>query len=144
MKKALILLAASMVAVSSVSFAQSIHSLSKDQVTKMFADHTFTTLPVTTLNGDVMNNTFTGYWGNDGKMKGSFANKPDNDPQSDDGTWMVKNDGSLCATWSHWDNGKQVCVHAYETKNAVIFINAENKLETIVLINDIKSGNQLS
>lgn len=138
MKKNSVLFAALIFAFSSVSFADSLHSLNKDQVTKMFSDHTFTTIAMTTLNGDVLKNTFTGYWAKDGKVKGSFANKPENDPQNDEGSWVVKKDGALCVTWSHWDNGKQICVHAYETKNAVIFVNAVGKLETAVMIDDIK------
>ncbi len=143
MKKSIALLAG-LLLVSSTGFAASLHSLNKNQITQLIANHTFTTISAVTLNGEIENNTFTGYWNKDGQMKGQFANKPDNDPVQDQGKWMVKNDGSLCFTWDHWDNSKMNCVYAYETKNMVIFVNTNGKFESAVLKDNIKSGKHLS
>lgn len=121
-----------------------LHSLTKEQITDMISNHTLTTIPMTTLNGDVQNMTFSGYWSKDGKITGQFSAKPEHDPQKDEGKWMVKKDGSLCYTWTHWNNSKQVCVATYKTKNALIFVNAAGKFESAVLLDDIKGGNQLS
>lgn len=124
--------------------AATLHSLNKEQVTQLVANHTLTTISTVTLNGEIQNNTFTGFLAKSGKIKGEFSNKLENDPQQDEGKWIVQKDGGLCFIWDNWGNGKQNCVYAYETKNMIIFVNKNGKFDSAALKDEIKSGNQMS
>lgn len=146
MKKSALLSALVLVSVSSLSFAASLHSLSKDQVMNALQDKTITSIPVITLNGQIINNnTFTGYFGKNGQLSGQLTNAPTNgDPQSDQGTWQVKPNGVTCVTWQHWNQGKPVCIYLYDAKNSLIFINTiSGNFESMVLKNTIQNGNQV-
>lgn len=142
--KKLIISSAVLLAISSACMANSMQSLDQQKVKSLFEDKTITTIALTTLNGQTQNNIFTGYFGKDGKATGSFAPAPTNQPQADQGTWSVKNNGQLCMTWQHWNDAKEFCMAVYKTNNSVIFMNQSNKLESVVLIDDIKSGNQVN
>lgn len=144
MKKSLLLLAATL-SVSSLALAGSLQSLNKSQVTNEFQDKTITTISLVTINDKLEQNAFTGYFNKNGQLNGQFANKPENDPQNDQGKWTVKTDGTLCATWDHWNKGNPICVSVYKLKNGYLFVNQGNKkIETVILDENIKSGNQLS
>lgn len=142
--KKLIISSAILLSFCSVSIANTIHSLDKDKVKSLLNDKTITTIGLTTLNGHTQDDVFTGYFGKDGKATGSFATAPSDQPQNDQGTWTVKNNGDLCMTWQHWDNAKEFCLAVYKTNNSIIFINKDGKLESVVLTDNIKSGNQLN
>lgn len=142
MKKCLILAGISLL-VPSLCFAASLNSMKKAEVTKAIADKTFTTISAATLNDKVIKNSFTGYFSKDGKASGSFEMKPDNDPQSDTGTWNVNSDGKLCYKWDHWDSGKEKCVAVYKLSNGLLVINDEKGFESMILSDQIKSGNQM-
>lgn len=145
MKKIAILSTGLLMIASSMVCATSMQSLNKTQVTKELQGKTITTIPLVTLNNEFMTNTFTGYFDTTGQIQGQFATKPDNDPQNDQGTWVVKSDGTLCATWQHWDKSKPICVTVYKLSNGLIFINQTNKkLETLILDENIKDGNHIS
>lgn len=146
MKKIVLLVTAALLSVCTLSFgASSLQPLDKSQATQTIQDKTITTIPMVTLNGQLINNTFTGYFDKTGTVKGQLANKPDNDPQTDQGTWMVKSDGTLCATWQHWDNSKPICVSIYKLNNGILFVNQQTKkFESYILQENIKSGNQIS
>lgn len=129
---------------STLGFAATLKSLNKEQVTSVFQDKTITTIPLLTLNDKLVNNTITIYLAKDGKMNGQFATKPENDPQSDQGTWLVKTNGALCATWQHMNNQKPICVAVYKLNNSLVLVNADtNKFESMVLNENIKDGNQM-
>lgn len=145
MKKSALLSALVLVSVSSLSFAGSLHSLGKAQVLDALQNTTITTISVITLNGKIVNNTFTGYLGKNGQMFGQLTNAPTNgDPQSDQGTWQVKPNGVTCVTWQHWNQGRPVCLYVYDAQNSLIFVNATTgKFESMVLNDNIKDGNQM-
>lgn len=103
--------------VPSLSFAGTLTSLKQDEVTNVFSDKTITTISAATLNGKVINNSFTGYFSKDGKAKGSFDKKPDNDPQTDTGTWKADSNGNFCYKWDHWDGAKEECVSIYKLRD---------------------------
>ena len=124
--------------------AATLHSLDKEKVTQLIKDHTLTTISTVTLNGEIQNNTFTCFLNKNGKIKGEFSQKLENDPQQDEGKWTVQKDGGLCFIWDNWGNGKQSCMYAYETKNMIIFVNKNGKFESAALKDEIKSGNQMS
>ena len=98
MNKLALLAGAALLTLSSLSFAASLQSLNKSQVTHEVQGKTITTIPLVTLNDQLITNTFTGFFDKNGELKGQLANKPDNGPQTDSGKWQVKADGTLCAT----------------------------------------------
>ncbi|QMT61621.1 hypothetical protein [Legionella sp. PC997] len=133
---------AALLTTSSLSFAASISSMSKAEVTEAITDKTITTISAATLNDKLLANSFTGYYGKDGKMMGAFAKPTEGAPQNDKGTWLVKEDGSVCMTWEHWFNGKEDCVYFYKLNNGLLVVGANQNFESVILNSDIKSGNQ--
>jgi hypothetical protein len=142
MKRYLALLGASLL-VPSLCFAGTLTSLNKEEVTNAFSDKTFTTIPAATLNGKVLKDSFKGYFSKDGKSTGSFETKPDSGPQNDTGSWKVDADGKFCFKWDHWDGGKEQCVSIYKLSNGFLVINSKNGFESMILSEQIKSGNHM-
>jgi hypothetical protein len=110
---------------------------------KTLEDKTINTIPLASLHGNLIPNSVSVYFGKAGKLMGQFANKPENDPQSDQGTWQVKTDGQICVSWKVWTNDKPICVYAYKLANSLVFINTDHKFESMVISENIQSGNQL-
>jgi hypothetical protein len=137
-------IAAVLLSVSSLSFAASLSSMSKSEVTEALSDKTITTISAATLNGKVLANSFTGYFGKDGKMNGGFAKPTEGAPQTDKGTWQVKEDGNICMVWEHWFDAKDDCVYFFKLSNGILVVGADQNFESVILNSDIKSGNQLS
>ncbi len=134
-----------MMFVSSVSYGASLQALDKEQVKKLFENHTLTTISTITLNNKLAKNTFTGFFGKDGKMTGQLASKPDTYPQGDKGVWKVKDNGELCVKWDHWEAAKEVCMEIYQTKNMAIFVNvATGKFESAAVLDHFKEGDQMN
>lgn len=133
-----------LLSVPSLNFASSISSMSKADITAALSDKTITTISAATLDNKVLPNSFTGYFGKDGKMAGGFAQKTEDAPQQDKGTWRVKNDGSVCMTWGQWFNGKEECVYFYKLGNGLLAIGADHNFESVILNSGIKTGNQIS
>lgn len=132
--------------VTSLCFATNLESLNKAQVTKQVQGNTITTVPMATLQGKLLNNNpVTVFFDKNGSVRGQFAEKPADSDQTDTGTWKVSADGTLCATWQHWDNSKPICVQVYNLNNALVFVNAKNKkFETMIMMENIKSGNKMN
>lgn len=143
MKKSLIAACAILVAVTSLSFGATLNSVNKDQVKQAFVDKTFTSVPVAHLDGQSIGNTFTGYLDAQGKTWGKFAHKPANAPQTDEGAYIIKDDGALCLTWQHWFKGKQFCVYTYNTNNAYIIVGDNNSFHTVFMKSAIQQGNHI-
>lgn len=141
--KKLILASALLFSFSTASMANSLESLDQSKAKNALDNKTITTISLTTLNGKTQDNVFTGFFSKEGKTKGSFASAPADQPQTDQGTWMVQDDGKLCMTWEHWNNAKQFCMTLYKTKNSIIFINEKDKLESVVMLDKIQSGNKM-
>jgi len=142
MKKS-ILIFALLIFSCSMSYAASIQSMDKNQVTNALEDKTITTVPLATLHGNLISNTVSVYFGKGGKLIGQFTNKPNNDPQSDKGTWEVKANGQVCVQWKVWTNNNPICVYTYKLSNSLVFINTDNKFESMVLFDKIHTGNQV-
>ncbi len=128
---------------SSLGYAATLQSMSKAEITQALEDKTIVTIPVVTLHGNLVSNTASIYFGKDGLLVGQFANKPDNDPQNDQGTWQAKANGQVCVNWKVWTNGKETCVYTYKLANGLIFINTNHKFESMALSNNIQSGNKI-
>lgn len=142
--KKLLVATAVLASLSSVCFAANLTPLNKAQATKEISDKTITTIPAVTLDGKVIPNSFTGYFGKDGTTNGKLATPPNDGPQTDQGKWMVKANGAVCVTWDHWNNGKEKCVNFYKLSNALLIMNTDHGFETLVLDDQIQSGNQVS
>jgi len=134
--------AAVLLSVSSFSFAATLSSMNTSDVTDVLSDKTITTISAATLNGKVLPNSFTGYFSKDGKMHGKFVKQTDGAPQSDSGTWLVKDDGSVCMTWSQWFNAKEECVTFYKLQNGLLIVGTDQNFESVILNSDIQSGDQ--
>lgn len=145
MKKTIFLSAIALTVASSLSFATTLNSLNKSQVSDTVSDKTITSIPLITLDSTLVQNTFTGYFGKDGKLAGQLSTQPGSGPQTDTGTWKVNADGTLCATWQHWNNSTPVCVSIFKLDNGLLLVNSKSKkFETLLLSTDIKTGNQLN
>lgn len=46
-------------------------------------------------------------------------------------------------TWQHWDEGKKLCFHAFDTANAYVNVDCDNVLHTAFMKEAIQSGNHL-
>ncbi len=143
MKRKTLFLIALLLSVCTLSFGATLQSLDKKGVMTALQDKTITTIPMATLHDKLVMSRISIYFGADGKLEGKFARKIENDPQSDTGTWTVKNDGLLCANWQHWGAGKDMCVYVYDTKNSLIFANPAGYFDSLVLSRFIKSGNHV-
>ncbi|WP_133127929.1 hypothetical protein [Legionella nagasakiensis] len=144
MKKSIVLSAALLPLISYSSFAMSLQSLNKDQLIKTFQGNTVTTVPLTTLDDQLVSNAISVYLDKDGKSQGKYANPPkDEEPQTDQGTWTAKNDGTFCITWQHWNDGKQGCVFVYKLGNGYLIVNSENNNFESIVLKDVQYGNQL-
>ena len=144
MKKQLVLAATMSLFVMNIAMASTMQSLTQQQLKSQLSDKTITTIPIVTMNGHLVSNSLTAYLSKDGKLTGQFSSKPENDPISDIGKWTVDSKGTFCATWDHWNKSKPICVVFYKVENSLIIINhVTKKLETIVLNENIKTGNQV-
>lgn len=124
--------------------AASLRSLNNYDVMNLIKGNTITTAPLTSINNGLENNTFRGYFSQDGKAIGHFSKKPNNQPQQDQGVWTVKSDGSFCITWEHWNKQEPICLLIYKASNGYILLNRQtNHFESFIL-NNIKVGNQLN
>lgn len=137
------LLSLSILFLSTSSFAVSLTPLDKSAATAELSGKTITTISAATLDGKVISDSFTGYFSQDGKVKGKFVKKPAEGPVADEGTWKVNDDGKVCVTWSHWNHAQEKCVDFYKLANALLIVNGDNGFESLVLTRDIKSGNHV-
>jgi hypothetical protein len=143
MKKKIIF-ALALFSISSASLATSLTSMNSAQAKNTLSDKTITTVSAATLNGNIVDNSFTGYFNKDGTMTGKFANSlADGAPQSDTGTWKVQKNGEVCVTWQKWDKGHQKCVTFYKLNHSLLVVGPENKFETVILEDNIQKGNQM-
>ena len=99
------------------SFASSIDTMNKYEAMNALSDKTITTLSVSTLNGKLIANKFTGYFGKKGELVGFFARKPDGALKYDKGGWALNSDGKVCLRWKQWFDGKEHCVFLYKLSN---------------------------
>lgn len=128
---------------SPLAFGSTLTSMTKDEVIQAIGNKTFSTISAATLNGNLIDNKFTGYFSNDGKMKGKFKNKPDNAPQQDTGAWRVNDDGTMCFKWDKWDTNKERCVTFYQLQNGILVLNAQNGFESMIVNKDINTGDTM-
>jgi hypothetical protein len=129
--------------ISPLSFSATLASMSKDQVQQALINKTTISIATDNLNGKTIYNTFSEFLDSKGNILGKMSLKPANEPQTDKGVYSIKDDGTLLITWQHWDGGKQLCAHFFETKNAYIAIDCANVFHTVFMKDAIKPGNHL-
>ncbi|MCX7120964.1 MAG: hypothetical protein NTZ67_04215 [Gammaproteobacteria bacterium] len=142
MKKTAALLV-TLTTLSTVSFGLTLHSMKKAQVIKAFVNNTATTIPTASLDGKMIQNIISVFLDKKGNIFGRMESKPENEPQSDQGTYIIKNNGTLEITWQHWDNNKTLHAHFFNTKNAYITIDNDTVFHTVFMKAQIQAGNHL-
>ncbi len=142
MKKTALLFIASL-SLTTASFGMTLHSMSKKQVTNAFVNNTVVTIPTANLNGQTIQNTVFVYLDNQGHIFGKMKSKPVNAPQTDQGTYVIKHNGTMCITWQHWDHAKTIHAHFFNTKNAYVAIDNNKVFHTAFLKAQIQHGNHL-
>lgn len=144
MKKLLtVFIFTALVTASSLCFGATLNSLSKDEVKQAFINKTSTSIATDNLNGRTINNTFSEFLDDQGNILGKMTHKPVNEPQTDKGIYSITNDGTLYITWQHWDGGKQLCAHIFNTQNAYIAVDCAGVFHTVFMKDAIKTGNHL-
>ncbi len=134
-----------MLIVPALSFAagHTLKPMTGDEIKTSLTDKTITTIPATTLNGKIVANSFTGYFGRDGKLTGQFAQKPEDGPQKDTGIWKVNADQMLCFKWDNWDSNTERCVSLYRLNNGILVLNIDDGFETVIVERSTQPGNKL-
>ncbi|GGI84780.1 hypothetical protein [Legionella impletisoli] len=141
MKKAIAILT---LLFSYATYAETLTSLSKEEVIHVFQGNTIKSVPLANLDSQLVPISFSSYFDKTGQIIGKFNKKPlGNEPQKDTGTWKVKDNGVLCITWKRWFSGKEVCALTYPLGNGYLFVNPDNNNFESVIHKDIKSGNQI-
>ena len=143
MQKLTIILFSILITTASVSFSVTLSSLSKMQIKQAFINKTLTSIPTDNLNGKTVNNTNLVFLDNQGHIFGKLTQKPAQDPQTDKGVYAIDFDGTLHITWQHWDGGKKLCFHAFDTANAYINVGCDKVFHTAFMKVAIKPGNHL-
>lgn len=138
------------IAISTTSFALTLHSMNKAQVSKAFVNNTLVVTQAINLHWGMTqntNNSKTVFLDNQGHLFGKMKYKPTNAPQSDKGTYIIKRNGTMLITWQHWDHGKTIHAHFFNTKNAYVAV--DNMIGSAMVFygafekDQIHSGNHL-
>lgn len=132
-----------LITANSLCLAATLHPINKAQFEKYFINRTFQSIPTDNLNGRTINNTFSMYLDNQGNIYGKMAQQPENEPQTDQGTYTITSDGTFYITWQHWDNAKKLCGHVFNTKNAYISVDCDNVFHTAFMKDASQPGNHL-
>jgi hypothetical protein len=130
-------------AISTVSFGATLNSLSKEQLVSAFVNKTSVSIATDNLNGKTINNTFSMFLGDQGRIIGRMSVKPAHEPQTDTGVYSIDNDGTAYITWKHWDGAKKLCFHVFNTENTYISVGCDHVFHTAFMKDAIKPGNQL-
>ncbi len=143
MKKFITLTFTILLASGSVSFASTLNSLNKEQFIKAFVNKTAVSIPTDNLNGRTIENTFSMFMDDKGKVIGKMSIKPADEPQTDTGSYSIDADGTAYITWKHWDGAEKLCFHVFDTSNTYISVGCDKVFHTAFMKEEIKSGNLL-
>jgi len=124
-------------------FALTLNSLNKEQFIKAFVNKTSVSIATDNLNGRTIENTFSMFLDDKGNVIGKMSHKPADEPQTDKGSYLIDEDGTAYMTWQHWDGGKKLCFHAFDTANAYVNVDCDNVFHTVFMKDAVKSGNHL-
>ncbi|MFZ4076663.1 MAG: hypothetical protein ACOYKA_01635 [Legionellaceae bacterium] len=127
----------------SSSFAVTLNSLNKEQFIEAFVNKTSVSIATDNLNGRTIENTFSMFLDDKGHVLGKMSHKPAHEPQIDTGRYTLDEDGTVYMTWQHWDGGKKLCFHAFDTANAYVNVDCDHVFHTAFMKEAIKPGNLL-
>jgi hypothetical protein len=128
---------------STFSFGTTLSPINKSQFQAAIINKTLISIATDNLNGKTINNTFSMFLDDQGHIWGKMSLKPKDEPQTDQGTYSVEEDGTFHLRWQHWDYAKTLCGHLFETKNAYISVDCDNVFHTVFMKADIRPGNHL-
>jgi len=143
MKKLMMSILTVLLTTNSLAQNATLHYLNKDQFIKAFVNKTSVSIATDNLNGRTIENTFSMFLDSKGKIIGKMAIKPANEPQMDEGTYSIDEDGTAYVTWKHWDGAKKLCFHSFDTQNAYINVDCNNVFHTAFMKKAITKGNSL-
>ncbi|WED44608.1 hypothetical protein [Legionella cardiaca] len=143
MKKFIAIILTTMLVGEASCFAATLNALNKEQFINAFVNKTSISIATDNLNGRTIENTFSMFMDEQGTVIGRMSHKPANEPQTDKGSYSIDDDGTAYITWQHWDGGKKLCFHAFDTANAYINVGCDNVFHTAFMKEAIKSGNHL-
>ena len=143
MKKIISITLAMLYFISSAGYSLTLTSLNKDEFKKAFVNKTSVSIATDNLNGRTINNIFSMFLDYRGKIIGKMSVKPANEPQMDEGTYSIDDDGTAYITWKHWDGSKKLCFHSFKTENAYINVDCDNIFHTVFMKEAIRAGNRL-
>ena len=132
-----------LISMSSLGVSATLQSMNKAQFKEAFINNTFVSIATDNLNGRTIDNTFSMFLDDKGNIWGKMSSKPENEPQTDQGTYSIADDGTFYITWQHWDGAKPLCGHVFYTENAYISVDCDNIFHTAFMKETIKSGNHL-
>ena len=138
MKKSAMIIFSVLTATTSMSFGATLNSIDKDQVKQAFVNKTFTSVTMARVDDQAITNIFIGSMDAQGKIYGKFAHQPSQGPQRDQGIYTIKDNGQLCITWQHWQEKKESCFYTYNTDNAYILVDVNDRFHILFMKNDIK------
>jgi len=101
----------------SIGYAATLPSLNKSEFVKAFVNKTSSSIATDNLNGQTIDNTFSMFLDDHGNIIGKMSHKPENEPQTDKGKYVIQKDGTAYITWQNWDGAKKLCFHAFDTQN---------------------------
>ena len=73
----------------------------------------------------------------DGTQRGLLLYPPGNNRQMDSGTWQLKND-LLCASWKHWQQGKQHCLYWFKSRHHYFIFDTLGQLHGVIYKKNIR------
>ena len=74
---------------STLDFCATLTYMCKEQIKQNIINKTFKSIPTDNLNGKTIDNTFSMFMDNNGKVYGKMSHKPTNEPQIDTGIYSM-------------------------------------------------------
>jgi hypothetical protein len=131
-------LATTLISTTTLAETLNLNSLDKNQLTELIKGNTLTTGPGGYVNSNkYVANTLIIYYAADGKIKGRWLNPIKGDPQRDEGTWTIKEDGAQCNDWKHWGH---FCVYFYQIKDHYLIASTDQNEIVIIAKDKITKG----
>lgn len=72
-----------------------------------------------------------------GTQRGMLISPPGDNRQMDSGRWKIKN-GLLCASWDHWQKGKQHCLYWFKSQHHYFIFDTTGKLHGVIYKKNIR------
>ena len=138
-------LALSICLLSTLSYANTLHSMNKSQVQALLNNHTLISAPTDNLDGKTDHDILFLYADGKGHLTGYRAQPLGHSPQNDQGTYNISTNGIMNFRWHHWGNKQLHHACIYELKNAYLVTSCDdNMFHTLFMKSQIRVGKHLS